>query len=102
MISDKEISTEDIFVLYGTESSGLYMSEILNQLGCKIYAYVDSSESKQGDVFLGKTIYSPKGIYNLKNNYTKILIASSAQQEISEILTNIGFKKRIDYIILPI
>lgn len=102
MIANKEISTEDVFVLYGTESSGLYLSEVLESLGCKIYAYVDSSENKQGTEFRGKMIYSPTEIYELRNNYTKILIASSAQQAISETLRQLGFEEKRVYYQLPI
>lgn len=102
MTANKEISTEDVFVLYGTESSGLYLSEILESLGCRIYAYVDSDENKQGAELRGKTIYSPSEIYKFRNNFTKILIASSAQQAISETLGKLGFQEGSDYHKLPI
>lgn len=102
MLANEEITRDDIFVLYGTESSGLYLSEVLETLGCVIYAYADSSESKQGSMFLGKNIYSPVQIYERRNYFTKILIASSAQQAISETLIGIGFEEGTDYYTLPI
>lgn len=102
MLSSGVISTEDIFVLYGTESSGLYLSEVLEELGCDIYAYIDSSENKQGTEFRGKMIYSANEIYSFNKNYTKILIASSAQQEISNTLVQAGFEEETDFYKLPI
>lgn len=102
MLSNSTISTDDIFVLYGTESSGLYLSEVLEARKCKIYAYIDSAKNKQGTIFREKIIYSPKQIYEHKKEYTKILIASSAQQAISETLLQAGFKENTDFCKLPI
>lgn len=102
MLLSGNISTEDVFVLYGTESSGLYLSEVLESLGCTIYAYIDSSESKQGTEFRGKMIYSANKIYEVKKHYTKILIASSAQEDIRNTLVQEGFKEETDFYRLPI
>lgn len=102
MLSKGDISTDDIFVLYGTESSGLYLSEVLEEKGCNIYAYIDSAEGKQGTMFRGRNIYSPVKIFGYKKNYTKILIASSAQEAIGTTLLQTGFKENVDFYRLPI
>lgn len=102
MLSNNIISKRDTFVIYGTESSGLYLSEVLEKLGCDIYAYVDSSKSKQGSIFRERMIYSPDDICEHRAEYTRILIASSAQRAISETLSQLGFEEGKDYHTLPI
>lgn len=99
---DKKLNKEDKVVIYGTESSGLYMSEVLEKHGIEIFAYADSSADKQGEIFLGKEIFSPTEIRKRKNEYNVIIIASSAGEAISRTLSNLDFKEGADYYRLPI
>lgn len=102
MLENGMIKKDNSFVIYGTESSGLYLSEVLDEVECRIYAYADSNENKQGSMFRGKMIYSPTEIYKRKSEYTTILIASSAQEAIGETLINVGFEEETDFYKLPI
>lgn len=102
MLAEKKISREDVFVLYGTESSGLYLTEVLNEYGCRIYGYADSAAGKWHDTFCGRMIYSPDELPQQRANYTKILIASSAGRAIGEMLEAQGLRSADDFYVLPI
>lgn len=102
MLENGMIKKGNSFVIYGTESSGLYLSEVLDKMDFGIYAYADSDKNRQGSMFCGKMIYSPTEIYERRAEYTKILIASSAQGAIAETLINVGFEEEKDFYKLPI
>lgn len=90
------------YAIYGTECSGRYITEVVNNSGAIVSAYVDSNEKKWGKDFLGKKIISPQEIAKRRDEYDKIIIASSAGEAISDTLEKNNLKKDTDYILLPI
>ncbi len=104
MLKAEKLKKDARIAIYGTESSGLYLSHVLQQYQFDIFGYIDSSIFKQGKCFRGgtKRIYAPQEAYELRGEYDVILIASSASEEISHTLNNLSFKEGLDYYRLPI
>lgn len=102
MLEDGRLSKKARVVLYGTESSGLYMTQVLKELGIPVVGYADSSVQKQGEVFLEKTIYAPEQLKQLEKEFDCILIASSAQEAIATTLQKNGFVEGESFYKLPI
>lgn len=101
MLKNEKISSCSRILLYGTESSGLYMHEVLESAGIRVVGFIDSDERKQGKRVLNKPTYSPDNISQL-NDWDCILIASSAQDAISKTLDRCGLKAEKNYYRLPI
>lgn len=102
LLEYKKIETGYKILIYGTEASGLYMTQVLEDLGFEIWGYCDTNSIKHGHIYNNKLIYSPIEITEHKHDYDKIMIASSAGYEISETLNKMGFVQDMDYIVLPI
>ena len=100
------IDTTDRILLYGTESSGLYMTHCLRDMEFDVVGYIDSDKKKWGKLFCEKRIFSPKEIEGVlkgsKRIADKIIIASSAQYEISRTLIEYGLVKDKDFFTMPI
>lgn len=99
---ETQISEGKKYAIYGTECSGRYMTEVVRNNGAEVSVYVDSDDKKWGKVFLDGVIVSPKEIIKRRNEYDKIIIASSAGEAISATLEKLDLKKDTDYIVLPI
>lgn len=100
MLKDGRLSREDRLFLYGTEASGLYLTEALNQFGIEVAGYADSDPAKQGGLFLGRRIYAPEELNSAE--FDRILIASSAQKAISGALRELGLRDGGAFYSLPI
>ncbi len=82
------INVNEHCIIYGTESSGLHMTTVLNQLGYHIVGYSDSDPKKWGTSFCNGVIYPPNDLDRLK--FSKIIIASSASEAIEAKLIGLG------------
>lgn len=99
---DGNLHGENRIVVYGTESSGLYMTEVLEKQGLNIWGYADSAKEKQGEDFLGKRIYSPIELCEVRDAWDVIIIASSAGEAISNTLNGLQLQENKDFFRLPI
>ena len=88
---EEMLKDDDIIAIYGTESSGLFMTDCVNKLNINIWGYADSNPAKHGISFCGKMIYSPEELTGRKDEVTKIIIASSAKEAIQNTLHTLGF-----------
>lgn len=86
----------DRIFLYGTETSGLHMTQAMKELGLSAEGYVDSAESKRGTLFCGKQVMGPQDLKNAA--FDKIIIACSAQRAVSQLLESQGLRRGKDYI----
>jgi hypothetical protein len=97
-----DLKEEDSIAIYGTAAAGLYISEILSELGIKIWGYVDSDPNKWGKMFVcGMRIHAPSELPVLRHFFSKIIIGSSAVEAILYTLYNLGFTDE-DIIALPL
>lgn len=96
------LKADNRIAVYGTESSGLYMSDVLEELGLRIVLYVDSDMRKQGKQFMNREIISPDELLLRKEEWDVVLIASSAQKAISKGLNDRGLIEEEDFYPLPI
>ena len=101
-MDENKLEHGEKIVVYGTESSGIYMTEVLKRMNFEIWGYSDSSKEKQGKVFLEKRIFDPQELWIHKGEFKHILIASSAQDAIAQTLDKIGFSEGKEYYKLPI
>ncbi len=102
LLSENKLKKNDKIVIYGTESSGIYMTEVFLDMHFEIWGYADSSKEKQGNSFLNKRIWAPYELNDYRQEFDKILIASSAQDEIALTLEELNFHEGKDYYKLPL
>jgi glycosyltransferase involved in cell wall biosynthesis len=72
--------------IYGTGNSGDRVAEALIQSGNEVWGFANSN---------GMDAVSPAKLFERRPEFDKIVIASSAQNEISDILQGLGFDNRI-------
>lgn len=77
-------------IVYGTAVWAEKCTAVLDRMGAEILFYLDSDKAKEGQEILGKTIFCPNQSLLRDTNYDKIIVASSAHQEISERLISEG------------
>ena len=85
------ITTQDSIAIYGTEAAGLRMTSVLREMGVPIWGYADSNAAKWNTVFEGKTVAAPSALPAARNEFSKVLIASSAVDAIRGTLRALGF-----------
>lgn len=81
------------FIIFGTGKSAQYFLEI-HELS-PIF-FVDNNSKRWGDSFMEKPIYSPDELLTYQRSAI-ILIASSFENEISQQLSTMGFKKNENF-----
>lgn len=102
LLQDGKLDAGSPVVVYGTESSGLYMTQVLQESGIIIYGYADSSAHKQGREFMGKHIYAPQELLQIRDRVSSVLIASSAGEAIAGLLRGLSMQEGKDFFRLPI
>ncbi len=102
LLQDGKLDAGSPVVVYGTESSGLYMTQVLQESGVIIYGYADSSAQKQGQEFMGKHIYAPQELLRIRDRFSSVLIASSAGEAIAGLLCGLSMQEGKDFFRLPI
>ena len=102
LLAEGKLKATNRIVVYGTESSGLYMTDVLEELGLQIVLYADSDTRKQGTQFMKREIVSPDELLLRKDEWDVVLIASSAQKAISKGLTDRGLIEAAEFYPLPI
>jgi len=70
--------------IYGTGNSGRRVAEILDKMKIKVWGFANSSGNNNA--------VSPKELFDHRNGFYKIVIASSAQDEIAETLLDCGLE----------
>lgn len=94
------LHNKDQVFLYGTESSGLFLTQVLEELRITVCGYVDSAQWKWGQDFCGKKIIGPQDLEHVQ--YDKVIISCSAQGPVSRILKELGLRCGTDYLMLAI
>lgn len=102
LVEEGKLAQGDKAVVYGTESSGLYLTHVLMEYGIEIYQYADSAKEKQGQEFLGKPVCAPSALAKERDAYRAVIIASSAGDAISETLSGLCMQEGTDFYRLPI
>ena len=102
LLQEKKLLQKSKCIIYGTETSGINLTEVLEIFKIHILGYADSDVNKQEELFRGKKVFSPQVLKSIRADFDKIIIASSAYLAISKTLDSIGFEKDTDYIVLPI
>lgn len=85
-------------IIYGTGSFSERISEKLIKSGQEILFYVDSDESRIGNIFKGKKINSNKSLKKTNMEKQLIIVASSFYADIKKYLINMGFIEYKDFI----
>lgn len=88
------------YLLYGTGSMAVRVTKAVKLLGSEVIFYSDTNSEKWGTKFLEKKVISPMEIMGIRNNFEKIIIASSFDEEITEFLLGLGFDKSQDMIVI--
>lgn len=90
------------YMLYGTGGYSSLITQFVRNLGGDVTCYSDTDPRKWGLEYLGKPIIPPNKIHDLRNEFYKIIIASSYTKEILRYLETLGFKLDEDILIYPI
>lgn len=88
-------------ILWGTGSvsNKIYTNILMRDLTVKIECFIDNDYSKAGGSIFNIPIYHADEILKLKTKQHIIVVCSSYEDEISKQLTDLGFKKSIDFIL---
>lgn len=83
------------YILFG---SGKKSEEVIKELGIENVKYfVDNNKGRWGNVFLGKTIFSPEKLLFENKSELNIIISSTFYKEISYQLKKMGFIEKIHF-----
>jgi hypothetical protein len=88
--SDGIIGTSTPVAIYGTGSSGLFVLEVLRKLDVPVFAFGDSF-ARDRAAYLDLPVYNARRLWELHGRFGKVIIASSAQTEIRNVLSDAGF-----------
>ncbi|WP_186429893.1 glycosyltransferase family 2 protein [Clostridium sp. BSD9I1] len=86
------------YLLYGTGSMSERVCKNIELVGANIKFFTDSNPEKWGGKFKGKKVIPPHEIFKVRNEFDKIVIASSFNDEIAGKLLSLGFKEKIDFL----
>lgn len=95
---EKFIIEDNKYVLYGTGDGARKLKDYIEFCGGSIAFYCDSNSNKWGNKIDNIDIISPSDLVTKRNEYFKVVIASTWIDEIKETLNNLGFLKDKDYI----
>jgi lipopolysaccharide biosynthesis glycosyltransferase len=94
-----EYFTSRKIVVFGTGECSNWVKEVLNKHNLDIAWYVDNNQKKQGSFIFETAIFGPEKLLTCNLTDYVIIIASMYHQEISEQLTAMNLKEKINFMI---
>lgn len=95
---EKFMIKDNKYVLYGTGDGARKLKDYIEFCGGSVAFYCDSNSNKWGNKINNIDIISPNDLVTKRNEYCKVVIASTWIDEIKEILSNLGLKESKDYV----
>ncbi len=97
-----EIKKDHKYVVYGTANRGKNMVREIIDGGGKVYGFCDSNKKLWGCRFMTHMILAPADLIKYRNEYDKVIIASTYMEEIEDGLIELGLSRGKDYMYYPI
>ncbi|KUO74772.1 MAG: hypothetical protein APF77_10945 [Clostridia bacterium BRH_c25] len=78
------------YILYGTGRYSALITQFVLNLGGNVVCYSDTDPGKWGSKYLGKQVIPPSNMYDSRNEFYKVIIASTFMEDIISSLGTLG------------
>lgn len=94
-----EIRENERYIIYGAGDIGRHVMKLIHRCSGVIVCFCDGNPSKKGTLFLGCEVVMADDLWDIRERFDKIIIASTLYaDEIEKRLIGMGFEKGQDYI----